>query len=199
MKAAVLAGGHASRFRNRLKGLERVGGERILDRVVQVILAATGAKPLLIANDPGATDWLPGIEIARDARPDCGSLGGIYTALRHAGEPVFVTAWDMPFLTVDLVQALCNNADGFDVFLPESDGPRNVEPFCSVYTPACISHIERSLDDEDYRATGFHEHVRTGTLPIEKVRTLGDPDVLFFNVNTIDDLEKAEELWRQHV
>jgi hypothetical protein len=29
------------------------------------------------------------------------------------------------------------------------------------------------------------------------VRTFGDPDVLFFNVNTPGDLTRAEDVWRQ--
>jgi GTP:adenosylcobinamide-phosphate guanylyltransferase len=30
------------------------------------------------------------------------------------------------------------------------------------------------------------------------VRALADPELVFFNVNTADDLAKADQLWRQH-
>jgi len=39
--------------------------------------------------------------------------------------------------------------------------------------------------------------VKVGTLPLERVRAFGDPAVLFFNVNTPEDLEQAEALWRR--
>ena len=44
---------------------------------------------------------------------------------------------------------------------------------------------------------GFHADVKVGTLPLERVRAYGDPDVLFFNVNTPADLERAEAVWQQ--
>ncbi len=50
MRSAVLAGGTASRFGGRPKGLEKVGGVRILDRVVEVVTVATGASPVLVAD-----------------------------------------------------------------------------------------------------------------------------------------------------
>jgi molybdopterin-guanine dinucleotide biosynthesis protein A len=61
--------------------LEQVGGERILDRVAQALTAATETSPLLIANAAEAAKWRPDLRVIRDAIRDCGSLGGIYTAL----------------------------------------------------------------------------------------------------------------------
>jgi molybdopterin-guanine dinucleotide biosynthesis protein A len=61
-----------------------------------------------------------------------------------------------------------------------------------------VDPVARRLDDEDYRAVGFHDAVRVGHLPLEAVSRFGDPATLFFNVNTPDDLAQAEELWRKH-
>lgn len=197
MRSAVLAGGAATRYDGKPKGLERVGGERILDRLVSALTAATGSPPLLVANAPDAAEWAPGLGLARDPRPDCGSLGGIYAALTAGAGPVLLVAWDMPFVTVDLLQALVGGAGSYDVFLPESGGRRGVEPLCGVYGPACMDPIVRQLDDEDFRAIGFHDAVRVGRLPLDAVSRFGDPATMFFNVNTPDDLAKAEELWRE--
>jgi molybdenum cofactor guanylyltransferase len=197
VRAAVLAGGGATRFGGLPKGLERVGGERILDRVAAAAHTATGAPPLVIANAPDARTWRTDLKVVPDARPGCGSLGGIYTAVAAGDGPVLVVAWDMPFLTEELLAALVRGAEGYDVFLPESGGRRGVEPLCGVYGPACQAAIGRQLDDEDYRAIGFHDDVRVGTLPLARVAQFGDPERLFFNVNTAADLVRAEELWRQ--
>jgi len=103
----------------------------------------------------------------------------------------------MPFVTAELLRALVEGSAGSDAFLPESDGRRGVEPLCAVYGPACGPAIERQLARDDLRAIGFHADVNVGTLPLERVRVFGDPDVLFFNVNTPADLERAEAVWRQ--
>ena len=197
MRGIVLAGGAASRFAGKPKGLERVGGERILDRVLLAVQQATGEPAVLVANAPDARSWRPGLEVARDVRAGCGSLGGIYTAVAAGPGPVLVVAWDMPFVTADLLQALVRGSDGYDAFLPESSGRRGLEPLCAVYGPACETAIRSRLDHEDFRAVGFHEDVRVGTLPLEQVAKFGDPETLFFNVNTAEDLARAEELWRR--
>jgi molybdopterin-guanine dinucleotide biosynthesis protein A len=66
-----------------------------------------------------------------------------------------------------------------------------------VYGPRCGLAIERQLARGELQAIGFHADVEVGTLPLERVRAFGDPDMLFFNVNTPADLTRAEDVWRQ--
>ena len=197
MRGAILAGGNASRFGGEPKGLAKVGGERILDRVVNALRSATGQAPLLVANAENANDWRPDLEVIPDAIRDCGSLGGIYTALIAGDGPVLVVAWDMPFLSDDLLAELARRSVGFDVFLPVSTSAKDgLEPLCGVYTPACIDHIRKQIADEDLRASGFLDAVSLGKLPEGDVARFGEMDMLFFNVNTQSDLERAQDLWR---
>ncbi len=195
-RGAILAGGAASRFGGKAKGLETVGGERILDRVVRVVKEEVGELPLLVANADDAHEWIEGAVVAKDVVPNCGTLGGIYSAVAHSQHPVLITAWDMPFVSLELLKAVIAGANAFDVFLPESNGPLGFEPLCGVYSPACADPIKAALDDEDFRSTSFHEHVRVSTLPLSDVKTFGDPDMLFFNVNSPSDVAKAEQLWQ---
>jgi len=197
VRGAVLAGGAASRYGGHPKGLVALGGQRILDRVVDAVGAVTGQPPLLVANAPDGPAWRPDLRTIPDVRPGNGSLGGIYTAVVSEAGPVLCVAWDMPFLSTELLRALVAGSTGWDAFLPESDGRRGVEPLCAVYGPACGPAIERQIARGDLRAIGFHADVKVGTLPLERVRTFGDPDVLFFNVNTPADLERAEAAWRR--
>ena len=197
MRGAVLAGGAARRYGGRPKGLLEVGGRRILDRVVDAVAAATGALPLLIANAPDASTWRLDLDTRPDPRPGAGSLGGIYTAVAAADEPVLCVAWDMPFVSASLLGALVQASANWDAFLPESDGKRGVEPLCAVYGPACRAAIERRLDAGDLRAIAFHPDVRVGILSLDAVRQFGVPAELFFNVNTPEDLARAEAMWRR--
>ncbi|SRR6266404_195004 len=199
MRGAILAGGAASRYGGAPKGLLKVGGSRILDRVVARVQAVTGAAPLLVANASGASAWRPDLKTIPDARPGFGSLGGIFTAATAAPGPVLCVAWDMPFVPEALLRALVEGAAAgtYDAFLPESSGRRGVEPLCAVYGPACGPAIARRLDSGDLKAISFHPDVRVGILSLAQVRAFGDPDELFFNVNTPDDLERAEALWQR--
>ena len=197
MRGAILAGGGATRFGGRPKGLEVVGGERILDRLARVMTAAFGGPPLLVANAPEATTWRPDLPVVPDVRPGLGSLGGIYTAVVEAPAPVVVVAWDMPFIGEGLLVRLADGLREHDVCLPQSDGRRGVEPLCAAYGPACRDAIVRSLERGDRRAIAFHDRIAVGILPLSEVARYGDPELLFFNVNTADDLTRTDELWRR--
>ena len=198
VRGAILGGGAASRFGGRPKGLARVGGQRILDHLVGAVQEATGGRPFFVANAAPAATWLPDLEIVADVLPERGSLGGIYTAVVHAADqPVLVVAWDMPFVPAALLAALVAGVGEYDVFLPESGGKRGIEPLCGVYGPACAPAIRARLEREDYRAIGFHDAVRVGTLGLAEVSRYGDPALLFYNVNTADDLAEAEAMWQR--
>ena len=198
MRSAILAGGTASRFDGSPKGLELVGGERIIDRVVQSLRTATGELPLLIANAPEAAEWHSELEVEGDAIRNCGSLGGLYTALTIAEGPVIIVAWDMPFVTTEVIEALVQRFQGHDVCIPESRGPNlGLEPLCAIYGPKCVDPVRKQIVDEDFRMTGFLNSVDMVKLPLEEVTPHGDPTTIFFNVNTPTDLSEAQELWRR--
>lgn len=187
----VLAGGQALRFGGIPKGLERVDGKRIIDRVADALRETTD-ELLLIANDPRASAWLPGVRTAPDIQPGAGSLGGIHAALVHAKTPVLVVAWDMPFVPPSLLNALRALSPEADAVVPESDSRRGLEPLCAYYSPACLEPVERRLAAGDRRVIAFHEDVRLVRLPAAEVARHGDPAVMFMNVNTPDDLSHAE-------
>lgn len=186
-----MAGGAATRYGGRPKGLERVARERIIDRVRHALDEVTDDL-LLVANDPAAATWLPGIPVQADLVPNAGGLGGIHAALHRAQTAVLVVAWDMPFVPAALLRRLREMGDAADVAVPESGSWRGVEPLCAFYAPACLTAIENSLANNDLRVVGFHSQVKVARLPAVDVSAFGDPELLFMNVNTPDDLERAE-------
>ena len=191
MQGAILAGGGATRLGGAPKGLLEVGGQRILDRLVQSFEAALGTLPLLVANAPDAAGWRPELRVVADRRPGAGSLGGLLTAVLEAPAPVVCVAWDMPFVESALLAALAAGLAEADVCIPESDGRRGVEPLCAGYGPACGPAMAAALDRGDLRAIAFHATVRVERLPASVIRRFGEPERLFFNVNTADDLVRA--------
>jgi molybdopterin-guanine dinucleotide biosynthesis protein A len=191
VRGAILAGGGATRMGGAPKGLLLVGGRRILDRLVDAFLDAQGVLPLLVANSPDAGAWRPDLRVAGDRRPGFGTLGGLHTAVLEAPAPVVCVAWDMPFVPAALIEALGRGLRDADVHIPESGGRRGVEPLCAAYGPSTAPAMAAALDRGDLRAIAFHEAVRVLRLPDDGVRRFGDPERLFFNVNTADDLVRA--------
>lgn len=193
----MLAGGRAMRLGGQPKGLLRVGGRRILDRLTEVFIEALGAPPLLVANAAEAAEWAPGLRVVADVRPGFGALGGLFTALQLAPAPVVCVAWDMPFVSAGLLGELAGGLGDFDAYLPESTGPRGVEPLCAAYGPGCTPAVTAALDAGDLRTVAFHDRVKVGILSLDRIRPLGDPARLFFNVNTAEDLAEADALWHR--
>ena len=190
----ILAGGGATRFGGRPKGLEVVGGVRIIDRVASA-LRASADDLLLVANDPHASDWLPGVRVVADVRQGEGSLGGIHTALSCADEAVLLVAWDMPFVSAALLAHLrALGESGYDAAVPESGSRRGVEPMCAWYAPPCLSAVAASLDRADRRVISFFDMVRVARLDAKAVAMFGDPARLFMNVNSVAELAEANEL-----
>jgi len=190
---AIVAGGASSRFGGTPKGLERVGGRRIIDRVID---AARGvaSELLLVANSPDATRWASGVRVVSDVRPERGSVVGLHTALATTQCPTLVIAWDMPFVTPDLLALIGERSVGerFAV-IPESAS--GLEPFCALYTPACLPLIDGALDEHELRATALPSRFPSFTrLSLSEIAAIGDPDQLFFNVNSADDLARAEAM-----
>jgi molybdopterin-guanine dinucleotide biosynthesis protein A len=195
---AILAGGKATRYGGQAKGMALVGGVPIAVRVRDALIAATGVNPVLIANDPTAGSWLPGLRIEPDIEPGVGALGGLLTAVVKGPAPVLCVAWDMPFVPAGLLRDLASGLQlGYDAFLPASEGPRGFEPICAAYGPACADAIRAALARGEREAVAFHQAIKVGILPVADVRRYGDPRRLFLNVNSPDDQQKADALWRE--
>lgn len=193
VSGAIIAGGQNTRFGGAPKGLCRVGGERIIDRVAAALRTVV-SNVVLIANDPDAARWLPGTTVHHDERTERGSLVGLETAVRRAGGPVLVVAWDMPFVEPELLALIASGlTPRVNAVVPE--GPRGPEPMCAVYTPECLPAIEHALAFRDLRlgslVAGLPGLVR---IPLDRVTAVGDPTRLFFNVNDEADLELAERM-----
>lgn len=188
---AILAGGEARRMGGTPKGLLPVGGIRILDRLVAAFQEALGRLPLLVANAPDAGSWHPGLRVAADRIAGGGTLAGLHTAVLEAPAPVVAIAWDMPFVTPGLIAALAEGLGSADVVIPASGGRRGVEPLCAGYGPATGPAMAAALERGDLRAIAFHEAVRVHIIPEAGLLAYGDPGRLFFNVNTPEDLVRA--------
>lgn len=163
-------------------------------------LTAVTDSLLVVSNAEDAGDWIPGAPVARDVRPERGSLVGLHTALhgaRRIGEDdVLVVAWDMPFVTAPLLRLIRDRlTPPVLAALPEIGG--RLEPFCAAYATACLPAVEAAIASGDLRLSGLVDRLS----PVRRMgegelRGAGDPARLFMNVNSAEDLAAAERLAR---
>jgi molybdopterin-guanine dinucleotide biosynthesis protein A len=173
------------------KALLEVGGRRIVERVADV-LGQVADDLLLVTNTPELFGWM-GLPMVPDVFPDCGSLGGIYSGLKAApGEAAFTVACDMPFLSPAVCRLVTSRAGDADVVVPRV-GP-HYETLHACYGRACLGPMERRLGSGRFKITGFWDEVRVLAIPDEDVARLADPAVVFLNVNTPEDLERARAI-----
>lgn len=187
----IQAGGKSTRMGGRPKALMALGGRRIVDRVADVLAAVT-SDLLLVTNTPELYEPL-GIPMVADVFPGGGSLGGIYSGLRAAaGAAAFTVACDMPFLSPAVARLVIDRAGEADVVIPRSGA--QLETLHACYAKACLAPMERRLRAGQLKIVGFFDDVRVLEIPESDVARLGDPERVFMNVNTPEELDRARAL-----
>ena len=187
----IQAGGKSTRMGGQPKALMELGGRRIIDRVADVVRAVTDDL-LLVTNTPELYASL-GLAMVPDVFPDHGSLGGIYSGLRAApGDAAFTVACDMPFLTPEVARLVIDRAALADVVLPTLGG--RLETLHACYAKSCLGPMESKLRQGQLRIAGFFDEVRVLAIPEDEVARFRDPELIFMNVNTPEELARAREL-----
>jgi molybdopterin-guanine dinucleotide biosynthesis protein A len=151
---------------------------------------------ILASNDDEAATWLDGVVIAADKYERAGGMAGVHSAL-SLGRDVLVVAWDMPFVAAELLQALVTRAaaGAFSAVVPESLSPIGCEPFCALYSTAALPALEAYLAAGGGAAHSFlRELPDVRWLSLREVARFGDPERLFFSVNTAADLDRARAM-----
>jgi len=187
----IQAGGKSIRMGGAPKALVPLGGRSIIERVVDAVRAVTG-DVLIVTNTPALYAHL-GLPMVPDVFPDHGSLGGIYSGLAAApGDAAFTVACDMPFLSVEVVRLVASRAAEADVVIPQIAG--QWETLHACYAKACLGPIERRLRSGRLKVISFFDEVRVLAITEAQIARLCDPAVVFMNVNTPDELDRARAL-----
>jgi molybdopterin-guanine dinucleotide biosynthesis protein A len=196
----ILAGGLARRMGGGDKGLQQLGGQPILQRILErlgpqvedVILNANGDPARFAAwNLPVAGDAVDGF-----AGPLAGVLAGLAWARAHRPDVIDIVTvpGDGPFLPRDLVARMtaARAAAGADLACAMSSG--QAYPVVGLWPVRLYDDLRRAVVDEDIRKvdrwTARHKLVQV-EFPAHPV----DP---FFNANAPEDLAEAERLLAAH-
>ncbi len=190
---AIQAGGLSSRA-GEDKALLKLHGVPLIELVLHKIEDLTD-EILITTNNPKALEYLQ-VRLVTDPMPGEGALRGLHTALASANnERVLVLACDMPFVQKEFLAAMLSINSSDDVIVPMLDG--NYEPLHAIYlrTP-CLRAVENALNAGEKKLVSFFQDVRVHTLG-EEIIGMYDPEGLsFYNINTPQDLQMAEEIYQ---
>lgn len=180
-----MTGGENSRMNGELKALLNIENISIIARQFAILQEFFGN--IFICGKQ--TDYNLPIQIHEDEYKNSGPVSGIYSAIKNSNtDYVFIFSCDMPFLNRDLIAKMIDEAKtgNYDAIIPShNDG---IEPLHGIYSKKLLQKIETQLNDKDFRVRKIYEGINIKYfnvyLPIE-------PEIVFFNVNTPDDLTKA--------
>ncbi len=187
---AVQAGGHSSRM-GRDKALIPLSGIPLIEHVLRRA-AGLGEEVLITTNRPADFAYL-GVRLVADRRPGAGALFGCLTALEAAqGDTVLLLACDLPFVCRPLLEHLLSLANEAQLVIPRWNGV--LEPLQAVYSRACVEAVREAVQAGQQRMIDILPKV-TRRVVDEATLAQFDPDGLsFFNVNTPQDLARAERV-----
>lgn len=189
---AIQAGGQSSRM-DRDKGLIRLGKLTLIEHVMKR-LAELGDEVIITTNKPQSYAHL-GVPLYADPKPGAGVAYGLQTALSAANcEAVLVAACDMPFIRPSLCQYMLNQlTTDVDVVVPFPQ--RRYEPLLAVYRrDPCLKALNQALDRGQMRLISFYPQVHVLKVSDDELGRLDPGGLSFFNINTPEDLAKAESL-----
>ncbi len=192
----ILAGGQATRMGGGDKGLRMLGGQSLLARV-EARLAPQVASLALNANgDPARFSGL-GMPVIADsvegfAGPLAGVLAGLDWAAEQGAETIVTAAADTPFFPCDLVPQLLLASEGMTHPLvlattPDSVRGRARHPTFGLWPVALRDDLRRALQ-------GGLRKVVLWTDTHGGREALFPQEDAFFNVNTPEDLARAETM-----
>lgn len=186
--AAILVGGHGRRLGHPDKSATLIGGRTILARQLDVLDKCR--VPVTLVTRQGQTP----VESRRtlvDSVPEVGPLGALYTALAASPTPlVLILAGDLPFLTQPFLDYLMHAAHESACVIPRSEG--RLHPLCAAYPATAAAAARARISRGALAVQDLCQDVPCRMLEQSDLAPFDADGMLLFNVNTPDDLRRAE-------
>jgi len=183
VSAVILAGGESRRMGSDKSLLPWHGG-RFIEHIHR-LLDELFDEVIIVTNSPGLYDSIP-CRKEPDIYYKQGSLAGIHSGLCHArNERIFVVACDMPFLSEEVIRALCACDRQAEVVIPRSKW--GLEPLHACYAKSCLPAIEAVLDAGKKRIVGFFPEVRVVEVAAAEFQKIDPEGLSFRNINTPEE------------
>ncbi|WP_156530963.1 NTP transferase domain-containing protein [Intestinibacter bartlettii] len=188
--ALILMGGKNSRMNGNVKGLLKIKNSTFLEKIQETLNDFSSIY--LSINDKFSKEQKQnfenmGFKIIEDIYKEIGPLGGIYSSLLNCKEEyLFITACDMPFITKNSIEVLCNkvdkNADGVVFY----DKNNKLYPLGAIYSKNVLPIIEEMIEKKYYKLSYLIEKSNFVKINIEKTDI---PLKVLSNINTLQEYD----------
>jgi molybdopterin-guanine dinucleotide biosynthesis protein A len=189
LSVAVLAGGKSSRF-GEPKATAYFGDQTLIDN--SVMIGELISTNIVIVKHPYQQLEQQSYPTFEDIIPDCGPLGGIYTALENIETPwLAVLPCDMPFLIPDIYEIIFAHRRGDNPVVAVSEN--GMESLVSLWPKSLSEKLKKALINEEFATNGILK--RFDAVQVSMSEKLPDYQAEFFtNVNYKSDLENIDKL-----
>ncbi|MFY0692647.1 MAG: molybdenum cofactor guanylyltransferase MobA [Paracoccaceae bacterium] len=192
----ILAGGLARRMGGGDKGLQMLGGQTLLARVIARLEPQVSEMALNANGDPARFEGF-GLPVIADsvegfAGPLAGVLAGLDWAHERGHTHIVTAAADTPFFPCDLVPRLLLAAEQTPIALAATPDPKRGlarHPTFGLWPVELRDDLRVALNEGVRKIVQWTDRHGTGIARFE-----AEPFDPFFNVNTPEDMIRAEEI-----
>lgn len=210
LTVCIQAGGQSSRM-GEDKALKIFLGRPLIERVIErlspiadeIIVTTNRPEDYSFLNPSTRSGQRP--RLIPDLKPGRGALGGLYTAIASASNPlVAVVACDMPFASAAFFEAatrLMDQEEADVAIAREAPGAEGAgksggyEPLHAVYRRAtCLPAIEAAINADQWKVIAWFPEVKVRVLTPDEIKQLDSSGLAFWNVNTPEEFAEAEQI-----
>lgn len=188
--ALILMGGKNSRMNGNVKGLLKIKNSTFLEKIQETLNDFSSIY--LSINDKFSKEQKQnfenmGFKIIEDIYKEIGPLGGIYSSLLNCKEEyLFITACDMPFITKNSIEVLCNKVDKNTDGVVFYDKNNKLYPLGAIYSKNVLPIIEEMIEKKYYKLSYLIENSNFVKINIEKTDI---PLKVLSNINTLQEYD----------
>lgn len=188
--ALILMGGKNSRMNGNVKGLLKIKNSTFLEKIQETLNDFSSIY--LSINDKFSKEQKQnfenmGFKIIEDIYKEIGPLGGIYSSLLNCKEQyLFITACDMPFITKNSIEVLCNKVDKNTDGVVFYDKNNKLYPLGAIYSKNVLPIIEEMIEKKYYKLSYLIEKSNFVKINIEKTDI---PLKVLSNINTLQEYD----------
>ena len=188
----ILAGGKSKRFGGGFKTFSKINNKSIFNRILEK-LKKNEIEILINANQNHEEFKKSKLPIIKDKKQGfLGPLAGIHSSISMCikeykdKEWVFTVPSDTPFLPENLLDEFCNKLQqNVEILVARSN--KKIHPVISMWNVNLLNSLEQELNQKNRKIMTWVEKHNFDYVDFDY--KILDP---FFNINTTNDLEKAE-------
>jgi len=189
----ILAGGKGIRL-GRNKGMAELNGKHLIEYVIENLQKVAGEILISSNTDQCKKFGLPVIPDVFEAK---GPMAGIHACLKaSSNEHNFVISVDTPFVSPEFIHFMLESREDKLIAAPWY-GKDHYEPLCAYYNKACLPIMESFFDKGNYKLPDVFRSIAFMPVSIPEDAAYNHP-MLFHNINTEDDLLKAEQYLKEY-